>query len=157
VLDIKREGWKGRLLRATCAKDSLIIGRVRPTSHMGAVAMSVIAHSSEQELLALMSANFAPFYSIGAPFPCTAGKIAKTGHIIADVVMKDDQPRSKNVVLFRNLADMESRWRSLADRLRFTDAERIELFAAVKAWVVADYRLDPMMNPMDPDARRLVA
>jgi hypothetical protein len=30
------------------------------------------------------------------------------------------------------------------------------MFAAVKRWVVADRRLDPNMDPQDPDAKRLV-
>lgn len=157
MLDDLRDGWKGKVLRATCAKDSLIVGRVRAKCHMGAVALSVIAHSSEKELLALMSANFAPFYAIGAPFPCSAGKVAKTGHVMADVVVKDNRPRAKNVVLFRNITDMESRWRKLADEMHLTDDERVEMFSALKSWVVCDYRLDPAMNPLDPDARRLVA
>lgn len=132
-------------------------GVVKPRSHMGAVALSVIGHSFDRELLPLMAACFPGFYSLGTPFLCSAGKVWKTGRIIADVVLKDNQPATPNVVVFLGLEDLESRWRKFADRLGLTDAERVELFDAVKAWVVADYRIDPTMNPADPDARRLVA
>ena len=47
-------------------------------------------------------------------------------------------------------------FRRLADKIKLSDADRVELFAAVKNWVVADRRLDPTMDPKDPDAKRLV-
>ena len=34
--------------------------------------------------------------------------------------------------------------------------DRIEMFTALRNWIVADFRLDPTMDPSDPDARRLV-
>lgn len=43
----------------------------------------------------------------------------------------------------------------LADRLKLTDGERIDLFIAVRHWVKADHRLDPAFDRRDPDARRL--
>jgi hypothetical protein len=45
--------------------------------------------------------------------------------------------------------------RRLADRLKLTDQERLEFFTCVKRWLVADHRLDPTMDPADPDAKRL--
>jgi hypothetical protein len=58
-------------------------------------------------------------------------------------------------VLYRNEVALRNDFRQLADRLKLNDADRIELFAAVKNWVVADRRLDPTMDPKDPDAKRL--
>jgi hypothetical protein len=40
--------------------------------------------------------------------------------------------------------------------MHFRDKERIEFFEMVKLWLAADERLDPNMNPNDPDAKRLV-
>jgi hypothetical protein len=45
--------------------------------------------------------------------------------------------------------------RRLADRLKLSDQERLEFFTCVKRWLVADLRLDPTMDPMDPDAKHL--
>lgn len=154
-MDAVRESWKGRLLRATFTHTP-IAGRVKAREHMGAVALSVIGHTYESELVALMAFCFPGFYSIDAPFLCSAGKVWKTGHVVADVVVKNDEQPKKRVVIFKSLRDMETRWRRVADRLRLDDADRVELFDAVKRWVVADYRLDPHMDPADPDARRLV-
>lgn len=151
-----REGWKGRLLRLTCERTGLV-GRVRARSSLGAVAMSVLGHSYDRQLLALMAACFPPFFSIDPPFLCSAGRIDKAGRIIADIVFYPDYMPTRQVVIFKNVFEMETCWRRLADRIRCSDPDRLEMFAALKAWVVADMRLDPTMNPADPDARRLVS
>lgn len=151
-----RDGWKGRLLRLTCERTGLV-GRVRARSSLGAVAMSVLSHSYDRELLALMAACFPSFFSIDPPFLCSAGRIDKAGRIVADIIFYPDRMPTRQVPIFKNIIDMETNWRRLADRIRCSDPERLEMFAAIKAWVVADYRLDPAMNPADPDARRLVS
>jgi hypothetical protein len=51
---------------------------------------------------------------------------------------------------------MQNDFRRLADRLKLSDADRIEMFKCVQRWVVADRRLDPSFDPRDPDAKRLV-
>jgi hypothetical protein len=75
---------------------------------------------------------------------------------MADVVQKDGTI-SKNVGLYRNTLKLRDAFRRLADRLKLDDQERLEMFSALKRWVVCDYRLDPTMDPQDPDAKRLVA
>lgn len=63
-----------------------------------------------------------------------------TNYVVADVVTKSGQ-YVKNHLLFLNKKAMEGQFRILADRLKLTDAERVELFDAVKRWVVCDYGL----------------
>ena len=63
--------------------------------------------------------------SIGAPFLCSAARIAKTGHVMADMISKDGQ-RVKNQALFRSTNGMEREFRGFADRLELADDERIE-------------------------------
>jgi hypothetical protein len=50
---------------------------------------------------------------------------------------------------------MRDAFRRLADHVKLNDPERIELFKYAQRWVVADRRLDPTLDPQDPDARRL--
>ena len=50
---------------------------------------------------------------------------------------------------------MRDAFRRLADRLKLSDSDRIEMFKYVQRWVVADRRLDPTFDPQDPDAKRL--
>jgi hypothetical protein len=134
--------WQARILRIA-------------THKLGAVVLSVLAHNYDDAMPVLLRLVFPGFYSIKAPFLCTAGKIAKTGHVCADVVTRDGQI-VKMAAIYRDTREMESAFRRLADRLKLPDSDRVEMFNAVKKWVVCDYRLDPNMDPMDPDAKRLI-
>ena len=138
-----RQSWQSRVLRETLGMP------------FGMAVLSVVAHSYDHVLLDLMVATFPTFFSIKAPFLLTAAKIAKNGNIVADVATKDGRIL-KWRKLFDNTAEMEGAFRQLADRLKLSDADRIDMFNAVKRWVVCDYRIDPAMDAFDPDARRLV-
>lgn len=137
------ETWQAKVLRAADGR-------------LGAVVLSVLAHSFDDAMPTLLRVVFPGFTSIAAPFYCSAGKIAWSGHVCADLVTKDGQIIKMSAV-FRDLRQMERKFRRLADGLKLSDQDRLELFTAVRRWVVADYRLDPTMDPADPDARRLVS
>lgn len=141
ALDL-RDSWQGKCLAAAQGKT-------------GAVMLSVLAHNYDGAMLALLRVVFPGFTSITAPFLCTAGKVAKSGAVVADMVGKTGSI-TKDTVLYRSEIELRDDFRKLADRLKLNDADRIEMFAAVKRWVVADRRLDPTMDPQDPDAKRLV-
>ena len=147
--------WQARALAA-----ALVDGEyVPPRDKIGMCLLSVLSHNygdpRNDALPVLLRVVFPQYQSIGAPFLCSAAKIAKTGHVMADVITKDGR-RIKNQALFRSTRAMEREFRLFADKLGMEDGERVELFAAVARWVVCDYRLDPNMDPADPDARRLV-
>jgi hypothetical protein len=137
-----RDTWQGRTLAAATGKTA-------------AVLLSVLAHSYDDAMLPLLQVVFPGFTSIAAPFFCTAGKVAKSGHITADMVTKTGKV-IKNFPVYISEIELRDDFRRLADRLKLSDADRVELFGAVKRWVVADRRLDPTMDPKDPDAKRLV-
>lgn len=137
-----RESWQGRALAAT------------RTKALGMVVLSVLAHNYDEAMHTLLLAVFPGFKSISAPFLSTAGRIAKTGHVMADVVHRNGTIE-KNRAIFLDAADMQSHFRRLADELKLSDDDRREMFGAVQRWLVADYRIDPTMNPSDPEARRL--
>lgn len=134
--------WQGRVLAAT---------RTKP---IGMVVLSVLSHNYDDVMETLLRAVFPGFKSISAPFLSTAGKIARTGHVMADVVHASGRIE-KNRAIFRDTADMRSQFRRLADEMKLSDEDRRELFGAVQRWVVCDYRIDPTMNPADPEAKRL--
>lgn len=121
---------------------------------VGAILLSVLAHNYDDAMPVLMRVAFPGFTSIKPPFLCSSGKIDKGGHIVADVV-RSCGTIVKNRPLCASTAALQDLFRFLADRLKLTDAERKELFIAVQRWVVADTRLDPTMDPKDPDAKRL--
>jgi hypothetical protein len=137
-----RDTWQGRTLYAATGKTA-------------AVLLSVLAHNYDDALLPLLQVVFPGFTSITAPFFSSAGKVAKSGHITADMVTRTGRIK-KNFPVYINETELRDDFRRLADGLKLSDADRVELFAAVKKWVVADRRLDPTMDPKDPDAKRLV-
>jgi hypothetical protein len=124
--------------------------------HVGVVLLSVLAHTYDDAMHVVMRVAFPGFTSIVPPFLCTAGKIAKTGAVVADVVQRNGTI-TKNTVLYKNSIKLRDDFRRLADKMRLNDDERLEMFSALKRWIVCDYRLDPTMDPQDPDAKRLVA
>lgn len=136
-----RETWQARALAVA-------------TGRTGAVLLSVLAHNYDDAMSVLLRVVFPGFTSITAPFLCTAGKIAKSGAVVADVVCKYGRI-AKQDVIYKNTTELQNDFRRLADRLKLSDAERIEMFKAVQRWIVCDYRLDPTMDPQDPDAKRL--
>lgn len=138
-----RESWQGRALHFA-----------RDNPQLRTCLLSVLADNYDDALPFLLAAvTGRP--TIEAPFYCSNPKINKRGMIVADLIMPDGF-KYRDAVIFLNQLQMESTFRKLADRLKLDDAERIDLFIAVRHWVKADQRLDPAMDRRDPDARRLV-
>lgn len=134
-----REGWQCRAL-------------VAARGHNRAIVASILAHAFEGAILTIMQTCFPGFERLKPPFLSSAGRIDKAGRVVADIWEKDGTI-SKNQVIFPNSFAYRDAMRRLADRLRFSDAERLEFFTCVKRWLVADLRLDPTMDPADPDAK----
>lgn len=137
-----RASWQARALAAA-------------GGHLGAVVLSVLSHNFDEAMPALLRLVFPGFTSIAAPFYCTAGKVDKTGAVVADVVTKTGDI-VKDSVVFNSERHLRDEFRRLADRLKLSDSDRIEMFKCVQRWVVADRRLDPTFDPKDPDAKRLL-
>lgn len=138
-----RDMWQGRALRYT------------RTQRIGFVVLSVLSHTYDEALVVLLQAVFPGYAGLKPPALVSAGRIAKSGAIVADF-MNADGTISRNAVIYRSETALRDDFRKLADRLKLNDADRIEMFKVVLRWVVADTRLDPTMDPRDPDARRLV-
>lgn len=139
-----RQSWQGRALALT----------ETAAPKLCRVLMSVLADNYDETMPFLLHAVFGSC-GIAAPFLCTAPKIDKAGRIVADLITKYGTLQ-KSYVIFDDEAQMEGVFRKLADQLKLTDAERIDLFIAVRHWVKADQRLDPTFDRRDPDAKRLV-
>jgi hypothetical protein len=122
----------------------------------GAVLLSMLAHrfDDDQEFLVLMHCVHPFFRAITGPILSSIGRINKSGCVVADMV-HGGMPRHR-VVLFPSVRQFEGECRRFCDKMHFRDQERIEFFEMVKLWLAADERLDPSMNPHDPDAKRLV-
>lgn len=137
--------WQGRALAAA-------------TGTTAAVLLSVLAHNYDDAMPVMLRVVKpitwdAVHQTVRAPFLSSAGKVAKSGAVVADVVTASGHI-IKEVALYLNETELRDDFRKLADRLRLRDDERVEMFKAVQRWVVADKRLDPNFDPKDPDAKR---
>lgn len=121
--------WQARVLKGTSGK-------------MAAVVMSVLAHNFDDQMLPLLRLVFPGFSGVAAPFLCSAAKISRAGRVYAQRVTRDGES-IENYVVFQNEAQLQFAFRKLADELKLSDADRLDLFAAVKKWIVCDYRIDP--------------
>jgi hypothetical protein len=136
-----REGWQCRVL-------------AKARGHTRAIVASIMGHAFEGAILTIMQAAFPGFERLEPPFICSAGRIDKAGRVIADVWEKS-KTISKDQVMYANSIIYRDEMRRLADKLKLTDQDRLEFFTCVKRWLVADLRLDPTMDPTDPDAKHL--
>lgn len=139
--DELRETWQAKALSYT---------RDRP---LGMVVMSVLADNFDEAMPVLMRVVFPGFQGIRPPALTSSGRIDKAGRVIAQGISADGEKAV--VALFDSTRHMERVFRNLADKLKLSDGDRRGLFAAVGNWLVADMRIDPTMDPKDPDARRL--
>jgi hypothetical protein len=129
---------------------------VHSTGTTFAVIMSVLAHNFPDAMTTLLRAVIPAWDGLPiGPYLSTAGKVDKTGAIVANVVFPKSGIIEKDAVLYLSETHLRDDMRRLADRLKLADRDRVEFFTAVKNWVVADRRLDPNLDPRDPDAKRL--
>ena len=141
-----RETWQARALAGTQGK-------------LNAIVMSVLAHNYPDQMPVLMMLVYPGFVPGRAELKhaiyCSAARVDKTGRIVADEINRYGT-KTKNSVVFESEIQMRGVFRRLADLMKLSDSDRIAMFHAVQNWVVADRRLDPTMDPKDPDAKRLV-
>lgn len=138
-----RQSWQGRALAVTNLKSPKLCR----------VLMSVLADNYDDTMPFLLHAVFGSA-AITVPFICSDPRINKASQITADLITKYGT-KVKNYVVFDDAKQMEGVFRKMADRLKLSDIDRLELFACIHHWVKADFRLDPTMDRADPDARRL--
>lgn len=128
---------------------------VEAKGQTGMVLLSVLTHTYAEAMPVLLPVAFPGFIEPSLPCLASAGKVDKTGAIVADVIRKDHYV-AKDTVIYPSETALRDDFRRLADRLQLNDADRTEMFKCVQRWVVADRRLDPNFDPKDPDAKRLV-
>ena len=137
-----RASWQARALAEAKGQTAMVL-------------LSVLSHTYDAALIVLLPIVFPGYVEPSLPCLSSCGKVAKSGAVVADVIMKDHTVVKDTVIYLSEIA-MQNDFRRLADRLKLNDADRIELFKCVQRWVVADRRLDPTFDPKDPDAKRLV-
>ncbi len=136
-----RDTWQGRAVTAARGRAAMVL-------------MSALCHSYEEAAPILYALIFPDHGKVMAPYLESCGRVAKNGAITAKVRGRNGLLTEE--VIYPNEIALRDEFRRLADQLKLSDADRVEFFGAIKRWVVADRRLDPNMDPNDPDAKRLV-
>jgi hypothetical protein len=122
-----RDTWQSRALAETTGKTQ-------------AVVLVVLANAYSNAIMTLLRVTFPGFRDINRPFFSGSATIALSGKVVCEMTGKSGLKQT--VVVYDSTDDMNRDMRGIADRLKFTDAERLEFTAAVQRWVVADRRID---------------
>ena len=106
-----------------------------------AVLRTVLTHSYAGAMPILMRVVFPNLRGEWLPEFIGTAKIDRGGRIVCNV--KNPQRQLvPGVVVYDSAEKLIWTFRTLADRLKFSDTERIEMIEAVKRWIVADERID---------------
>lgn len=122
-----RDTWQARALAET-------------NGMMRAVVLVILANAYSNVIMTMMRIVFPGFRDITRPFFSGSATIVLTGKIVCEMTGKSGL--KQGVVVFDSTDDMNRKMRAIADRLKFTDAERLEFTSAIQRWIVADLRID---------------
>jgi len=125
-----RDSWQGRLLAEAPGK-------------LGAVSLVVLAHSYYEAMDVLMRVAL-PGVKVQPPCLTGTGYIDVSGKVICD--MRSKAGLICPCIVFDSEAELVGEFRRLADRMKLSDADRRELFAAVSRWVSQDQRIKPSVE-----------
>lgn len=128
-LDEARETWQCKLLYETR-------GRGKETE----VVLCVLANLYLEGLPKLLEAAG---LLLECPYLVGHAKVFARGQIVCDM-MKTQNLRLRNVLLYDSEDEMIGKFRRIADKLKLADFDRMMLFRALKAWVSQDRRINHM-------------
>lgn len=120
-----RDTWQARAIAETTGRTRAVVLIVLTMSHSRAMTM----------LLRVLG-----YRDITRPFLSSGATIQPSGKMVCDVTEKSGLVAP--AVVYESTDAMNKEMRDLADRLKFTDRERLEFTAALQHWVVADLRVD---------------
>lgn len=143
-----RDMWQGQVLAEAEGRMMLVV-------------CSMLAHSYDLAMPVLLAVIQPKCWdherrSLRPPFLTSIGKVDKSGAVVADAMLFDGALITRDKPVFSSTIDYRDELRRLADRCRLSDEDRRQFFICASNWLASDRRLDPSMNPVDPDAKRLV-
>lgn len=127
-----RDEWQCRLLVETKGKTA-------------AVTLVMLANMYFEAMDVLLRVAFPGFVQIRPPLYTGHATIKRTGQVVCDY-MDRDQNVLRNVLVYDSEDDLIKEFRDIADRLKFSDADRAAMFAMIKKWVSRDERIGPSVE-----------
>lgn len=121
-----RDTWQARALAESSGKTR-------------AVVLIVLFHAYTTVIKTLLRVVF-NLRDINPPFFSSHATIALNGKVVADLTERSGLVHP--VAVYDSTDALNKDMRDLADRLKFTDPERLAFTAAIQKWVAADLRVD---------------
>lgn len=109
------------------------------TGRLFVVVLAIISFEWPGALPTLLRVVFKDFRDIKRPFICSYATITRAGTVVARV-MTDHGDRWQ--IIYETEGEMVKEFRDLADRLKLSDDERVQMTGVLKKWVAADHRID---------------
>lgn len=104
-----------------------------------AILTVMLAQEWPTILPTLLHVAFKGFRDLKRPFLTGYARIWTNGAVLCQAVFDDGK---RAIKLYENAEQMNREFRDLADKLKFSDRDRSELFRLLKKWIVADHRLN---------------
>lgn len=127
-----RDDWQCKLL-------------VETTGKTAAVALVMLANMYFEAMEVLLRVAFPGFVQIRPPLYSGHATIKRTGQVVCDYMDRDGNTY-RNVIVYETEDDLTKEFRDIADRLKFSDADRNAMFAMIKKWVSRDERIGPSVE-----------
>ena len=93
----------------------------------------------------MLRVAFPGFVQIQPPIYTGFARIIADGRIVCDYINRD-MALVRNALVYDSEDELIKQFRDIADRLKFSDADRIKMFADLKRWVSRDDRIKPEGN-----------
>jgi len=128
-----RDSWQARCLHA-----------VNDDDKFWNVVHAVLWHDYGKAMPVLLQVIYPGFTDITRPFFIGGANVIANGKVVCRMVREGDASIDDAdwVVVYDSQEQLNWNFRKLADKLKLSDRDRMELFASVKRWIVADLRID---------------
>lgn len=127
-----RDEWQCRLLAA--AEETEF-----------AVTLAMLANLYYEAMHTMLLVVFPGFKQLQLPMLSGFATIAPDGKVLCDFI-DSNRTLHRNRPIYDSEDDMIGAFRRIADRLKFKDADRIAMFAALKRWTSRDMRIKPAIE-----------
>ena len=124
-----RDDWQCRLLVEAKGKNAAIV-------------LAMLANLYYEALEVMLRVCFPTFERIEPPLFTGFARILQDGRVVCDY-MSSKYAVQVNALVYETEAELIKEFRDIADRLKFSDADRKAMFADLKRWVSRDDRIKP--------------
>ena len=124
-----RDEWQCRLL-------------VEAKDKNAAIVLAMLANLYYEAMEVLLRVAFPGFERINPPIYTGFARVTSDGRVVCDYINRDGMTL-RNALVYDSEAELIKQFRDIADRLKFSDEDRVAMFRDLKRWVSRDDRIKP--------------